>query len=48
MIGPYRPVRAIAEGGMGRVVEATGPRGERVAIKLLKTQDAAAVARTGR
>ena len=48
MIGPYRPVRAIAEGGMGRVVEATGPRGERVAIKLLKTQDAAAVARFDR
>jgi serine/threonine protein kinase/lipoprotein NlpI len=39
VIGPYTPVRAIAEGGMGRVFEATGPRGERVAVKVLKSND---------
>jgi len=33
--GPYETHRLIGEGGMGSVWEATGPRGERVAIKLL-------------
>jgi hypothetical protein len=34
-VGGYRPIRLLGEGGMGRVYEAEGPGGERVALKLL-------------
>ena len=33
----WRVVRHIAEGGMGHVYEAEGPKGERAAIKVLHT-----------
>ncbi len=33
--GPYRVIRLLGQGGMGAVYEATGPAGERVAVKTL-------------
>lgn len=33
--GPYRVIRLLGQGGMGAVYEATGPGGERVAVKTL-------------
>ena len=35
MVGGYRLLRLLGAGGMGRVYEAEGPGGERVAVKLL-------------
>jgi hypothetical protein len=34
-VGGYRPLRLLGAGGMGRVYEAEGPDGRRVALKLL-------------
>ncbi len=34
-VGGYRPLRLLGEGGMGRVYEAEGPDGRRVALKLI-------------
>lgn len=36
VIGPYRPRAVLGQGGMGRVYLATGPSGERVAVKLVR------------
>ncbi|MBE1875867.1 serine/threonine protein kinase [Myceligenerans pegani] len=36
VVGPYRPRAVLGEGGMGRVYLATGPSGERVAVKLVR------------
>jgi serine/threonine protein kinase len=47
-LGPYETRRKIAEGGFGSVFEATGPGGERVAVKLLRLADTEELARFGR
>lgn len=36
VIGPYRTRAVLGEGGMGRVYLATGPSGEKVAVKLVR------------
>ncbi|GAA1868865.1 serine/threonine protein kinase [Myceligenerans crystallogenes] len=36
VVGPYRPRAVLGQGGMGRVYLATGPSGERVAVKLVR------------
>jgi serine/threonine protein kinase len=40
-VGPYTVERPLAEGGMARVFKATGPDGEAVALKLVRSELAA-------
>ncbi len=47
-LGSYEIVREVGRGGLGLVLEARSPAGERVAVKLLARTDAANVARFGR
>jgi serine/threonine-protein kinase len=44
-LGSYEIVREVGRGGLGLVLEARSPSGERVAVKLLARTDAASVAR---